>query len=1095
MADPERQQHIQFQSSTQGHSAPATHGLPLSRHGTQGSDALSIRAASGRAVSTDRQVVEYRTLSVQIDDPDEKAEKEAVANKGKDQLADELSNIHWHTMSPKELYQDLGTNPDIGLNHAEVQERLSTYGPNVPSPPPSILGRKIFMYCFGGFGALLLTAGILCIVAWKPLGDPPAVANVALGIVLIVVFIIQALFNAWQDFSSSRVMASIKTMLPDDCLVLRNGVQAVVHATGLVPGDVLMIRQGNKVPVDARIVESSVDLKFDRSILTGESKPLQGTVQSTDENYLETKCITLQGTHCVSGSAVVVCVATGDNTVFGRIAKLSSRPRRGLTPLQWEVLRFVLALISLIILVIVVVLILWGSWIRKVHPGWMSVSTLIVDCVSVAVAFIPEGLPIALTTCLTITAYHMKLNKVLCKSLATVETLGSVSLICSDKTGTLTKNQMHVTDFCISSKTYKLPIKAEEGFDANSTAGRMLHVIAGICNAGQFDASTMTLPIPDRKINGDATDQAILRMAEMFGPVSDLYQRWKKVHELPFNSKNKFMLTVAAELEKPKDGGETKEASDKYMVMMKGAPDILIHRCTKIMLPDGVVTALTPEWKEKLQQLQIRWALEGKRVLLLANDAIAKYSFRSDPGTAEFADEAMSFTNRLTVVGLEGIVDPPREEIPNVITTLRGAGIRTFMVTGDFKLTASSIARTCNILTVPMGLVQDFTSLEREYIEPTSKNKEYGTASWSEKRKDLNDGIHETAIILEGPELKGLNDAQWDKLFTYSEIIFARTSPEQKLRIVKEFQKRGDVVGMTGDGVNDAPSLKEADVGIAVGNATNVAIEAADMVLLDNFEAIVAAVRHGRVVFDNLRKTSAYLLPAGSFSEFWPVLLNVVGSPQMLNSFLMIIICCFTDCAGAMTLAYEKPESDILSRGPRNTKRDHLVDARLLLHSYVSIGTMECVASMAMAFWHVEQRGIPFSAIWATYGDFGDLDPDFVAQVTNEASSVYFVTLVVMQWFNLLATRTRRQSIFQMPPIGNRKTQNLYIIPAIIFAIVIVFIFCYIPGLQSVIATTQVPVENWFLPMTFGLGILVYDEVRKFCVRRYPNSLIARVAW
>jgi len=276
-------------------------------------------------------------------------------------------------------------------------------------------------------------------IAWKPLGDPPATANAALGVVLLIVFVIQAAFNAWQDYSSMQVMNSIKNMLPDQCLVLRDGQQTEVSSLDLVPGDIVFVRLGDKIAADLRMVEVSMDLKFDRSILTGESKPVSATVDSTEGNYLETRNVALQGTHCVSGNGIGVVVDTGNKTVFGRIAKLSSRPRKGLTPLQREILRFVLIIVALIISVIILVVILWAAWLHKDHPDWINVPLLIVDCVSVAVAFIPEGLPIALTTCLTITAYAMKKNNILCKSLATVETLGSVSLLCSDKTGTLTK--------------------------------------------------------------------------------------------------------------------------------------------------------------------------------------------------------------------------------------------------------------------------------------------------------------------------------------------------------------------------------------------------------------------------------------------------------------------------------------------------------------------------------------------------------------------------------------------------------------------------------------------------------------------------------
>lgn len=355
-------------------------------------------------------------------------------------LPAELNDLEWHTLSVNELTQRLSTSLQQGLSTDQVSKKLSEFGKNLPSKPPSDLFSRIIGYLFGGFGSVLLIGGVLVFITWKPLGNPdPPVANLALAIVLIAVFIIQALFNAWQDWSSSRTMASITGMLPDECFVLRDGNRVELLATELVPGDVLYIKSGNKLPADVRFVEVSSDAKFDRSILTGESAPVAGSVDSTDINYLETHCIGMQGTHCIAGSAIGITVSTGDRTVFGRIAKLTSTPKTGLTTLQKEILRFIIIICSLMIFFNIVVIVCWGAWLRKSHPHWITVAGLIVDIVTVAVAFIPEGLPIALTASLTITANIMKSNDVLCKSLKTVETLGAVSVICSDKTGTLTK--------------------------------------------------------------------------------------------------------------------------------------------------------------------------------------------------------------------------------------------------------------------------------------------------------------------------------------------------------------------------------------------------------------------------------------------------------------------------------------------------------------------------------------------------------------------------------------------------------------------------------------------------------------------------------
>lgn len=325
--------------------------------------------------------------------------------------AAEFGDIDYHTSSVDELFSRYSSSRGTGLTTAGAVQKLKEVGPNQPTPPPSRWFRKTLTYLFGGFGSILFLAAILVFIAWKPLGEPaPAIANLALAIVLVLVWVIQAAFSFWQDFSSSRVMASITGMLPEKCTVLRDGKMIHVDGREIVPGDLLRITLGNRLPADVRFVEVSPDARFDRSILTGETVPLLGSVESTDDNCLETACIGMAGTHCVSGNAWGLVVETGDRTVFGCIAQLTSAPKAGLTPLQKEILIFVAIIVCLMVTMILVVITVWASWLRKSHPGWISVPVLIVDCVSVAVAFIPEGLPIAVTASLTITANIMRVS-------------------------------------------------------------------------------------------------------------------------------------------------------------------------------------------------------------------------------------------------------------------------------------------------------------------------------------------------------------------------------------------------------------------------------------------------------------------------------------------------------------------------------------------------------------------------------------------------------------------------------------------------------------------------------------------------------------
>ncbi|KAF3920655.1 hypothetical protein ABW21_db0206468 [Orbilia brochopaga] len=1048
--------------------------------------------------------IQYRSVSVAVDDvesgfvskqkeKDKKGKKAAVA----------IADADYHSVSLDEVLRRFSTSVEQGLSTAQVNRKLKEYGRNVPAKPPSQWLRKLFGYFFGGFGLILLVGAILVAICYEPLGRPPATANLALAIVIFIVFLVQAFMNFYADFSTSRVMASITNMIPDDCLILRNGVQHSMSATELVPGDIIYIKAGSKLPADVRFLEVSSDAKFDRAVLTGESVPVPATIECTDRNLLETRNIGLQGTHCISGSCVAVCIATGARTVFGRIAALAAAPNNERTTLQKEIVRFVMIIITLMVVANILVLILWSAWLRKDHPSWISVPVLIVDIVSVAIAFVPEGLPIAVVACASIISNIMRQNKILCKSLKTVETLGAVSVICSDKTGTLTKNQMFVTECSVGSE--KIPVDQavsamfkEEKRDSEgtptvaATALSQLRAVAGLCNAGDFDAATLHLPIHERKINGDATDQAILRFSETLGSVQQLRNAWKKDYQLAFNSTNKFMLRLMSIVDRPAISSAlppaeaSKFGDDNLILFIKGAPDVLLPKCNYLTCSDGEARALDREAIQSIDYIKDSWSREGKRVILLARKVLKRSDIKASLDSNAIEEEVVEHASSgLCLVGLVGIVDPPRDDIPYVISTLRRAGVRIFMVTGDFKLTAQAIAREIGIFTVDDSLIDGYENLQ---VEPIAI---------IDAEKQPHDTPRLKAITLSGPELQEMNEAQWKSLCTYDEIVFARTTPEQKIRIVQEFQNDSKIVAMTGDGVNDAAALKKANIGIAMGSGSDIAIEAADMVLLENFSAIVAAVRYGRVVYDNLKKTIIYLLPAGSFSEFWPVMTSVIfGIPQILSSFLMIVICCGTDCAAAITLAYEAPEADVLLRPPRDLKKDKLVDWRLLLEAYGLIGLLETFTSFAMSFWYLQRKGIPFSDLWFGFGAaIPGQDPEYVQARLAEASSIYFVNLVIMQFFTLMAIRTRRLSIFQHPPLFNKKTQNIWLFPAIVFALGVVFFFNYVPPLRKVLGTGDVPVEHWFLPVAFGMFILLVDEARKYAVRRNPDGFFARVSW
>ncbi|VDC04342.1 unnamed protein product [Peniophora sp. CBMAI 1063] len=1050
----------------------------------------TMSRASSIAASS-RIPVEFRTLSLQVHTRED-LHVNAKHDKEKGETVKDLATLDWHKISIEEAFQRLAVSPKVGLDAAQITRRVAAYGKNAITPPKSNMIWKVLGWIFGGFGSLLLAASVVCFIAWKPLGEPnPQASNLALAVVLLVVVLLQALFNAWQDFSTSRVMSSIKDMLPADVVVLRDGSQTSVPAADLVPGDLVHIPLGQKVPADLLLVEVSSDLKFDRAVLTGESEPVSGKLDKTDDNFLETKNIALQGTLCVSGSGLGLVIQTGDNTVFGHIAKLSSSTSTHLTSLQREILRFVIIIAALATLVAVIVVIVWATWLKKDHPDYINVSGLLIDVVSVMVAFIPEGLPIAVTISLAKVAHTLSSHKVLCKSLSIVETLGSVNVLCSDKTGTLTQNKMTVNDAAVFDTTFTpadldSTVKAAQDSAVKGNI-QQLAAVAAICNAASFQGNQKEGV--ERVISGDATDSAILRFADTLAGADATRARWRSLYRMNFNSRTKYMCMLSEPAHESDPTPAPIAAYDAFrpgdmLLTIKGAPEILLPLCTHVVPANGDrPLPLSEHTKRRLVIVQERWASQGRRVLVLARRIVRSeaLSKRSQGGGSDDLEEAVQkLIGDLTVVGLVGLIDPLKPDIPETVRIVRGAGVRFFVVTGDHPATAVAIAAQAGIVT-HVDHVHHIEDLGDGPL-PVIKEKE-------KDDHDFDEVTEVESIVITGPQLDTLTAAQEDRLYAYREIVFARTTPEQKLRIVRALQARQGVVAMTGDGVNDAPSLRAADCGIAMGNGSDVAREAADMVLLEDFSAIVIALEYGRLVFENLKKTILYLLPAGSFSELMPILLNVlIGVPQMLSNIQMILICVATDVLPALSMCFEPPETGLLSRPPRDVKKERLADWRLLLHAYGFLGILESLCAMSMSFWFLQRRGIPFSSLALGFGNWPGLTNDLLF----EAQNIYFFTLVLMQWGNLLATRTRKTSILQMPPSWKI---NRAVIPAALLALSIGIFFSYVPAFHSVFQTHDIPVEYFFLPMAYGLGLLILDETRKLANRRYPHSLVAWLAW
>lgn len=1015
--------------------------------------------------------IEFRTLSFQISESQTRP-KEVSHEPPKDKIPnqDYFESLDFHRIPQAQLCQEFNVDQQRGLSSESAATRLQRDGRNVLSHHRENYFKKLFFYVFGGFCSVLWVGVIIFFICWKPLSNPPSPTNLALAILVIIVITLQASFSAFQDWSTKQVMNSILNLLPSEALVTRDGQPTRIPATELVAGDLVQISVGNKVPADMRLLQTSGDVRFDRAILTGESDEVDGAIDFTNENFLETRNIALMGTLVTNGNATGVVVLTGGRSVMGRIAKMTAGVKQKPTIIQKEITRFVTIIIGLTICLALLILFAWVGWLRVDHPSYMSVVAMLNNVMGCVVAFIPEGMPIGVALTLMMVARRMKAANILPKGLATVETLGCVNVICSDKTGTLTQNRMFVKSLGMVDGEFnvddlRLTMETSEGL-------RNLLRASVLCNDAFYDSESMNLPIYERSVNGNATDAAVLRLADSAGAASpkDL-EPYQRVHQIPFNSRNKWMLTMHQHPTSSKD----------YMIYVKGAPDVLLDRCSHFCSAiDGAAHPLDQQARKQFSEFQAKLSLRAQRVIVLCQ---RRYEPVHPLGSNGFSDEIMdSGVQDLTVIGIFGIIDPPRPETAQTVAACRRAGIRFFMVTGDFGLTAAAIARD-------IGIYEG--DVEPDTIEDLQL---------SSQKEGSDPGLSRKSLLLEGATLSALTQDQWSDICDYEEIVFARTSPEQKLRIVSELQAKGNTVAVTGDGVNDAPALRAADVGVAIGGGSDVAIEAADLVLLDRFDSIITAIRLGRLVFQNLQKVIAYLLPAGSWSEIWPVLMNVFfGVPSPLSSFLMIIICVFTDLFNSLSLIMEKEEFDLMSIPPRRPKKDHLINLRIYGQSYLFVGVMEAFSAHSMFFLYMwKAAGIPFSDLVFAFEKYTDgfhgYSQDELNHFNYVGQCVYFVTLVIMQWGNILSVRSKRMSIVQADPIRPAR-RNPWLPLAMLISLVIAIFVTEEPGLQNLFLTASVPIRYWFIPIGLAVGVLLMDELRKLLVRLFPKGPIAWISW
>ncbi|KAJ1814699.1 hypothetical protein LPJ75_002657 [Coemansia sp. RSA 2598] len=1019
-------------------------------------------------------------------------------------ITQQLRGCQFHRDTVKEIYARMGILPERGLDVEAAESRLVRHGANVIRWRSRRQILRVLGWFFGGFNRFLWLSVIVFFLCWKPIGNPPQTGNMALGIVIIVIICMQALFNAWQEWMTSRALESITSMKPECAVVVRSGRQLSVSPAALVPGDIVVLRAGDLVPADIRLVQTSVDLMLDRSVLTGVAEPTIGTTETTSANYLETCNMAMMGSAIVQGECRGIVVATGNRTVLGRLNKLVHRqetaPKR--TILQLEVRRLVNGLTTLSLVVAAIFILLWAVWLRTSFPGFMSVSDALANGVGVLVTFVPGSLPISLTLALTAIAKRMQRNQVLIKNLTTVETLGSISAICCEKTGTLTQRQMVVTRVAYAdAEVHAAQVHVDGG-----VAARRVYETAAWCNSAVLDPETPHLPAAEREAIGDATDCALLRLATHMRAVQ--VPEPSTLLTIPFSLRSRWMLTVC----------RTEEMQDPFM-LIKGAPETLLPRCTEIQTASGEIVAISDEIRSKLRETQQRWACEGCRLLLLCRRDFGKENPLTElvDSPAKLFVAAGENVSHLTVVGLVGMVDPPRPEIPGVVDTFRKAGVRVFMTTGDYAHTAAYVARQCRIITSATvdGIDQVLDTSEHTMADEKRKEEidEAGSAPASSsvssdelsRQESRADSQHTLAtprsLVVSGPELRGLSTAAWDAIALYEEIVFARITPEQKLQIIEELRARDAYVAVTGDDVNDLPAMRAAHVSVAMGNGSEVAKAAADLVLLDNnFSSVVVAIECGRLVFINLKKVIIYLLPMTNLSEIVPSLLNVVlGLPIPLSTFLMLVINTISDVWASVVLINEEPETDIMLTPPRNPKREKLVDAKFFLQAYGFIGMIQTISGHIMFFLCLYLRGgIAPKHVFLAFNKWTDgymgKSKDELARLVSIAGSAHFMALVIMQWGNMFVARTRTVSVFRQNPLWGPKSNTLLLV-AIPVSILVALFFNEIRWFNTVFLTGPIPVEFFFLPIPFAIALIACEEIRKLVVRRCPNSWVARLAW
>ncbi len=891
----------------------------------------------------------------------------------------------YHTASLKDALRALDTSPD-GLSEQEAASRIRTFGPNelkVGKSTPEII--KFLLQFKNFFAILLIVGGGLAMTAERM---DPGQGNLYIAIALVGVVILNAAFTYFQEHQSERIMDSFNKMLPSKITAIRDGQPREVAVAELVPGDVIILNEGDRVPADGRLIAAR-ELKVDNSSLTGESEPQLLDEGKSAENPLESPNMVFSGSLVQNGEGRVVLCNTGMRTQIGNIVELTKVTEATETPIHKE-LKYFIKVISFIAIILGV-----SFFIVSVAIGNGVVSSLIF-AIGIIVANVPEGLLPTVTLSLTMASRRMAQKNALIKNLESVETLGSTTVICTDKTGTLTQNRLGVNTVVTGGQEYHVDDMLIDG----APAFDKLVAVMCVCNNAYLT--------DQNDYAGDATEGALLIYARDHADVAAL-RNVEEIAEQPFNSNTKRMISVA-------------DAGDGPQAYLKGAPEVVLEMCDRIVL-DGGEYVLDEERRAEVISAYRKLAGRGERGLAFA----ARPCLRD-----EVPEQGYVF------LGLTGMIDPPRPEVPEALARCRSAGIRVIMLTGDFGLTAKTIARQIGL----MG--------------------EHGR-------------------VVQGDELADMGDAELQAILRDEpEILFARIAPAQKMQVVQALQANQEIVTVTGDGVNDAPALKNADMGVAMGiMGTDVAKEASDMVLMDdNFATIVAAVEEGRTIFDNIKKFIAYILTS-NIPEILPFIAFVLlDIPLPLTVILILSIDLVTDILPALGLGAEKPETDVMKRKPR-PRNERLLSGNLLLMSYGIVGMMQAAAGFFAYF------VILYNGGWEWGQELANSDPLYRTAITG-----FFAAIIICQVADVIICRTRTQSLFTVGVWSNH-----LVLFGIGFELLFLACISYLPAFNTFFGTAPLEVWHLMLSIPFALAILAGDELRRVFVRRRNPFVLRWLSW